>query len=163
MLKKFILISLILLTSSFSHSRHSFISGQDISALERSGHIVKISQNVWKTRGGLFIAGTDHDKMTRLEHIMRHTIDMPQRPVHGVFTISKTAVIELMDETWSKIQSAVLTGQERGGRIAYIYDTGRIIGYMGGKKGKNQHNPRLKKVRIVIKKNKPEVVTFFPQ
>jgi hypothetical protein len=163
MLKRFVIVSLIVLTSSFSYSRHGFISDRDISSLEKSGHIVKISHNVWKTRGGLLISGTDPDKMTRLEHIMKHTIDMPQRPVHGVFTINKAAVIELMDETWSKIQSGSLKGDERSGKIAYKYDTGRVIGYMGGKKGRDQHNPRLKQVLMVIKKKRPEVITFFPQ
>lgn len=163
MLKRFFLVSLIVLTSSFSYSRHSFISDKEVSALEKSGHLVKISRDVWKTRGGMLIAGTDYDKMTRLEHIMRHTIDMPQRPIHGVFIINKAQVIELLDETWGRIQSGSLKGDERSGKIAYKYDTGRVIGYLGGKKGRDQHNPRLKQVRIVVKKNKPEVVTFFPE
>lgn len=163
MIKKFIIVSLILLTSSFSHAGYNFISGSEIAALEKSGHIVKISHDTWKTRGGLLIAGTDPDRMTRLEHIMKHTIDMPQRAVHGVFIINKAKVIELLDETWAKIQSGALNGKERSGKVAYRYDTGRVIGYMGGKKGRKGHNPRLRQVLIVLKKNRPEVVTFFPQ
>lgn len=163
MSKRFFTASLILFISSFSYARHSFISDREIAALEKSGHIVKISQDTWKTRGGLLIAGTDPDKMTRLEHIMKHTIDMPQRPVHGVFIINKAQVIELLDETWVRIQSGALKGDERSGKVAYRYDTGRVIGYMGGKKGRRGHNPRLRQVLIVVKKNRSEVVTFFPQ
>jgi hypothetical protein len=144
-------------------ARSAHITKSEISGLEKSGHLVQAGSNAWKTRGGVILKGKDPSGLTRLEHVMKHTEDAPRRPKHGVFELSKTEVIDLMDEVWSKIKSGELKGGgERGGKTVYTYRAGRPIGYLGGREGKRKGYPKLKSVRMVLKNGTSEVVTFFP-
>lgn len=135
----------------------------DIRALEASGHLVAIGTDAWRTRGGVVLRGRDPQKRTRLEHIMRHSVDMPARPKHGVFTGNAAAVIELMDEAWKRVQSGSIRGAERAGKTAYTVDMKRDVGYMGGRDGAARGKPRLHRVRLVVRTGTAEVITFFPQ
>jgi hypothetical protein len=154
-------IIIIILLSGQASTRDAFISSKEINALEKSGHLIPAGDYSWKTRDGLMIRGRDTKGLSRLEHIMRHASDLPRRNKHGVFSISKEKIIELMDETWNKIRSKQLHGLERGGRIAYTYNTKKTIGYLGGKKGKERGHPEISSVRMVLKKGTSEVITFF--
>lgn len=138
------------------------INGQEIQALERSGHIIPAGVDSWKTRAGLIIAGRDPDGRTRLEHIMRHAADSPGRPKHGVFSLSKAGVIELMDEAWGLIKSGKAGARERGGKVAYTVRFGKAVGYCGGREGRSRGYPKLSAARLVINKGTSRVVTFFP-
>ena len=142
-------------------NKRAYISNQEADALVKSGHLIP-SGSSWKTRGGMILAGRGSGKKSRLDHIMRHTVDIPGRARHGVFSLSKAAVIELLDESWGKVRAGSIPGRERGGKIAYTIRFGKDIGYMGGKEGKNRGNPKLRSIRLVIKKGTAEVVTFFP-
>ena len=139
-----------------------FITRKEIRSLERSGHLFYLGRYTWRTRGGLIIKGKDKKKLSRLEHIMRHSKDIKQRKKHGVFFVNKNHIIELMDKTWKKIKSGVLKGKEGRGIIAYTYNTGLIVGYLGGKIGEKKNHPVLKSVRLVLIKNTPNVITFSP-
>ncbi|HNW26874.1 MAG TPA: hypothetical protein PKN50_00235 [Spirochaetota bacterium] len=139
-----------------------YISVQEIRELERSGVIIPAGKDAWMTRSGLVIAGRDPDGRTRLDHIMRHAMDNPRRPKHGVFSVTKAEVIGLMDEAWKKIRSGAVAGNERGGKIAYTVRMGRPVGYLGGRKGRERGNPKLDSVRLVITKGTTAVITFFP-
>lgn len=166
---KFIHTSLILLLSSvisFSYAKEKYesnITKSEIKALEQSGAITQSGNNSWKTKNGLYIRGKDPKGLTRLEHIMRHSKNIPNRDVHSVFDINKNEIISLLDETWVKAKKGELKSSERGGNIAYIYDTGRAVGYLGGVAGEKKKHPKLKSVRLVVKKGSPEVITFFPE
>jgi hypothetical protein len=161
--KFFILITIIAVSATLTDARSraksgSYITIDEISALENSGHISSIGKNSWKTRGGLLLKGKDPDGNTRLEHIMKHASDSPSRPRHGVFSISKAEIIELLDETWKNTAGSQ---NSRGGKTAFTYDTGREIGYLGGREGSKNKHPGLRSVRLVVANNK-EVITFFP-
>jgi hypothetical protein len=155
------LSSAVLLNARLMEKGDLNISKDEIASLEKSGHLASVGKNSWKTRGGLFLKGKDPDGKTRLEHIMRHSSDSPSRPKHGVFSISKAEIIELLDETWSKTAGDLKNGPERGGKTVFTYDTGRDIGYLGGREGMNKNHPKLRSVRLVVN-NKKEVITFFP-
>ena len=155
------LTSTFLLDARLKDKGDSYITKEEILSLERSGHITSLGKNSWKTRGGLFLKGKDPDGKNRLEHIMRHSSDSPSRPKHGVFSISKAEIIELLDETWRQTAGNQKKASERGGKTVFEYDTGREVGYLGGREGLNKKHPKLKSVRLVIN-NKKEVITFFP-
>ena len=155
------LSSTLLLDARIKDRGDSYITKEEIASLEKSGHITPLGKNSWKTRGGLFLKGKDPDGKNRLEHIMRHSTDSPSRPKHGVFSLTKAEIIDLLDETWSQTAGNPKRGPERGGKTVFTYDTGRDIGYLGGREGLNKKYPKLKSVRLVIN-NKKEVITFFP-
>ena len=139
-----------------------FITRKEIRSLERSGHLFYLGRYTWRTRGGLIIKGKDNKKLSRLEHIMRHSQNIKKIKIHRVFFVNKDHIIELMDDTWKKIKSGVLKGKERNGKITYTYNTRLIVGYLGGKVGKKKNHPVLKSVRLVLIKNTPNVITFSP-
>ncbi|MCU0847441.1 MAG: hypothetical protein MUD12_06095 [Spirochaetes bacterium] len=155
-------ITMLFFSAAAGFTGQVFISGDEIASLEKSGRLIKTGGDSWKTRGGLVIKGRDPKGITRLEHIMRHSVNIEKRKKHGVFSIGKPEIIDLMDRTWSEIKSGGINGSSRGGRTAYTYKTGKIIGYMGGRAGKGGGRQTLKSVRIVVKDGTPEVVTFFP-
>ncbi len=156
----FLITGLLIPLTSFG--RQHTISRQEVEALVKSGHLVQAGVDTWRTKGGLLIKGKDPKGLTRLEHIMRHSIDMPNRPKHGVFSIEKTGIIDLMDRTYNEIKKGSLKASKRGGNAAYTFRTGNDIGYLGGKEGQRKGHPKLRSVRMVLKDGTPEVVTFFP-
>jgi len=157
-----LLLGLMVFTSAHSKSRVSYISPDEIRALERTGALFPIGTGSWRTRGGLILRGRDPEGLTRLDHVMKHTVNIPGREKHGVFILGKGHVIDLMDRTWKKIHHDKPAGKERGGRTAYTIDTGKVIGYLGGRAGQDNEPRRLKSVRLVIRTGTTEVITFFP-
>ncbi|MBP7735060.1 MAG: hypothetical protein KA369_03730 [Spirochaetes bacterium] len=139
-----------------------YITALEIKDLERKGLLIPAGRDAWKTRSGLLIAGRDPEGRTRLEHIMRHGADSPGRPRHGVFSLTKAGIIELLDEAWNRIRAGGITSKEGGAKAAYTVKMGRSIGYLGGRMGRERGNPRLESVRLVVKKDKGAVITFFP-
>lgn len=99
----------------------------------------------------------------RLEHVLRHAADQPNRPgPHGVFDGDRDRIVALLDEAWR-------TAQERGppvdvdiedDRTIYTVDMGRRIGYVGGKEGRRQGHPPARHVRLVLEGR--DVITAFP-
>lgn len=156
------LMGFALLMGSAAQARPVYITKAEIADLERSGHIVPAGTDAWRTRGGLILKGRDPDGLTRLEHIMRHTRDIPNRKKHSVFLADKKGVIELLDFVWEKIRSGKLKGKEGGGRVVYTWRGGKAYGYPGGREGKGSGDRELSALRLVLKKDTPEVVTFFP-
>ena len=161
--KKIISLLAIIIIPLSLLGKGNYISGKDIRDLEASGHLTSTGKQEWKTKGGLVIRGKDPDGLSRLEHIMRHTRNLEDRKIHGVFTISRAEVIELMDLVWTRARSGSLKGNSRGGNIAYTYTSGKSIGYMGGREGKSKNHPRLTGVRLVVREKSSQVITFFPQ
>jgi len=150
------------LSLSTVHAGERRSSSRGAGDLEQSGHLVRQGADSWTTRAGLVIRGRDPHGMSRLDHIMRHTADDPRRPRHGVFTVSRKEVIELMDAVWRKAGAGTLRPRVRGRNAAYTDNTGRDIGYPGGREGARKGQPRLRSVRLVVRQNTAEVITFFP-
>jgi len=138
------------------------ITAREIKDLEQKGLLIPAGRDAWKTRSGLLIAGRDPEGRTRLGHIMRHGVDSPGRPKHGVFSLTKAGIVELLDEAWRKIRAGGIAGKERGGTVAYTVKMGRVIGFLGGRMGRERGHPKLESARLVVKKDKDAVITFFP-
>jgi hypothetical protein len=134
----------------------------DIRILESKGLIIRERPDTWKTKEGLIISGYDFDGKTRLEHIMKHAVDVKGKNRHGVFTVEYENIIILMDELWISIKKGELLPSHDGARRVYVYDTKKKIGYLGGREGQKQGFPSLKKVRLVLEGKTPRVVTFYP-
>ncbi|MBN1498339.1 MAG: hypothetical protein JXA07_16320 [Spirochaetes bacterium] len=140
----------------------AYITAVEVRALVGSGHLVPAGRDAWRTRGGLLIAGRDPDGRTRLVHIMRHMQDEPGRPKHGVFSLAKAGVIELMDEAWKEVVAGNADSRERAGRVAYTVRFRKKVGFLGGRVGRTRGYPALRSARLVVIKGTNRVITFFP-
>ena len=105
---------------------------------------------------------------SRIDHVMRHAQDMPNRNGnHGVFDAADDDIFRLLDEAYEMIQSksrGVSKDKPRPNeewKSAYTINMNRRVGYRGGKKGNRDGKPALSKIKLVLG-NGDEVVTAYP-
>lgn len=100
----------------------------------------------------------------RIEHVMRHANDQPNRPAHGVFMGNgdQDAVLEIIDDAYRLVKSKSPRAKYESsqGNDKYDVDMQRKVGFEGGKKGKKSNNRALNKVRMILDGNR--VITAFP-
>ena len=123
-------------------------------------------KDTWTSPAGLVYKGRDPKGLTRLEHIMRHARDIPNREgSHGVFDGKgdATAIFSLIDEGWLLAQKKGIRPRVESGRVAYTIPMGRRIGYLGGENGQRKNHPALKTLFIVMNRGTREVITAFPR
>lgn len=99
----------------------------------------------------------------RLEHVLRHGQDQPQRPGrHGVFDGTSDELLATIDEAYRLARSGSPQAQSRreGIRTVYDVDMRRRIGYVGGRTGKQLGHPAATHLRLVLEGN--QVITAYP-
>lgn len=102
----------------------------------------------------------------RVDHVMRHAVDDPSRPVHSVFEGDRDQILRLIDEAYDLIKSKSkrvrqTPDKERHYRTKYTVDMQRKIGYLGGRQGKRQNFPPRNKLTLVLD-NEKFMVTAYP-
>ena len=102
----------------------------------------------------------------RVDHVMRHAVDMPSRPVHSVFEGSQEEILKMLDEAYELIKSnsdrvRTKRDKERNFRASHVVDMKRKIGYLGGKRGKRDGYPARSKLNLVLDNDK-FVITAYP-
>ena len=102
----------------------------------------------------------------RLEHIMRHSKDDLDRPIHGVFVGDREQILTTLDEAFDLSQNPshrvkAQPDKDEPARVAFTVDLQKKIGYEGGRIGKERGNPDLEKVKLVIE-NENRVITAYP-
>lgn len=99
----------------------------------------------------------------RIEHVMRHGSDQPNRPTHSVFLKGdQDSVLKLIDQAYelAKSKSPRAKYESSKGNDKYDVDMQRKVGYDGGKKGQRNNHRSLNKVRMILDGNR--VITAFP-
>lgn len=99
----------------------------------------------------------------RVDHVMRHAEDDPNRPQHGVFNGSREEILQLIDEAYQLIQqnSKRVNRQSEGDRTEYTIRFDRPIGYEGGRNGKRNSYPQVNRLRLVLEDG-TSVITAYP-
>lgn len=154
-------------------SRSSASSDRDYTAKLPQGTTKKKSGGLFKLKevgrdrfespaGLLYTMGGGGEH--RIDHVMRHAVDMPNRPAHGVFVGGgdQDAVLGLIDDAYElvKAKSPKAKYEASRGNDLWDVDMGRKVGFDGGKKGKKNGGRSLNKVRMVLDGNR--VITAFP-
>ena len=100
----------------------------------------------------------------RIEHVMRHAQDQPNRHAHGVFIGNgdQDAVLQIIDDAYELVKSKSPRAKYESskGNDKYDVDMQRKVGFEGGKKGQRSNNRALNKVRMILDDNR--VITAFP-
>jgi len=127
-----------------------------------SSVLTDVGRGVFESPAGLRYNRSRQDDH-RLNHIMRHAKDQPNRPgQHGVFdTDDLTQVVLLLDEAYEQALAGQRTKTSREAeRVVYDVNLGRRIGYVGGESGNRRGKPAARHLRLVLQgKN---VITAFP-
>ncbi len=124
----------------------------------------QVGQSAWLSPAGLRYAGHDPEGLNRVEHVMRHTRDIPNRDgPHGVFDGGKDVAFAVIDEAWEIAEKMKLSPKVEGDRSSYLVRMKRRVGYLGGKTGKERRNPALDRVFIVFETDTKNIVTAFPR
>ncbi|MEM0896177.1 MAG: hypothetical protein AAGJ79_04760 [Verrucomicrobiota bacterium] len=119
--------------------------------------------DTWTSPGGLVFKGRDPRGLTRLEHIMRHAKDIPDRQgSHGVFDGDAKTIFMLLDEAWAVARRRGIRPKVESDRVAYTIPMGRRVGYLGGEAGARENHPPLRSVFMVFHRGTREVITAFP-
>jgi hypothetical protein len=128
---------------------------------QRLGTLRWIGPDAWVSPSGLRYVGRDPKGLNRVQHVLRHTADVPSRATHGVFDKGPRHTLALIDEAWMKIQKEGIKGVTQGRRTEYVVDMMRHIGYEGGRVGSKAGYPALTKLLIVVE-DAVNVITAFP-
>lgn len=124
----------------------------------------QIGKDVWISPAGLRYQGHDPAGLNRVEHIIRHVRDIPDRDgPHGVFDGGKGIAFAVIDEAWKLAEKKKLPAKNEGGRSSYLVRMNRRVGYLGGTTGKAKRNPPLERVFIVFETDTKNIITAFPR
>ena len=104
------------------------------------------SNGTWTSNAGL-IYGQGSIHGNRVKHVLEHTKPNSIRPVHTVFNVDKSNVIELIDEAWNKKGNPL--PNDPG---VYLVNMGKVVGTNG------ETN-----IRIVVRPNTNEIISAYPQ
>ncbi len=98
----------------------------------------------------------------RIKHVLRHAVDDPGRPIHGVFDGEEDAIFLIIDEAYliAKQGDPRVDVEREGARQILTVDLGRRIGYVGGQSGRRSNHPPATGLRLVLEE--VDVITAFP-
>ncbi len=124
----------------------------------------KIGPDTWLSPAGLKYQGRDPDGRTRVEHVLRHARDIPDRDgSHGVYDGGPDAIFGVIDEAWRNIEKKKIRPTVEGDRSLYTVPMGRRVGYLGGRTGAARGHPPLSRMFLVIETETKNVITAFPR
>lgn len=127
-------------------------------------YLKQIGDTHWLSPAGLEYRGRDPQGLTRVEHVLRHAQDIPDRDgSHGVFTGGVDRVFQTIDEAWKLAEKKRLKPDVQGNRSTLTVTMGRKVGYLGGRNGRQRRNPELRKIFIVFETDTKNIVTAFPK
>lgn len=116
---------------------------------------------------GLRYTSDDPTFGNRANHVLNHTVDDPNRALHGVYSGNRN-VFDQVDDAYTRSQSAT-TGVVReptqmtakGPLDVSTSSGGSPVGYVGGRNGAAAGNPAASYDRLVIR-NGNEVISAYP-
>jgi len=126
------------------------------------GVLTEVRKGVLQSTAGLIYRRGSVDGH-RLDHVLEHSRDNLDKPIHGVFLGDREEILAVIDEGYQIAQKRgppIVRKEEEGDRTVYLVDMKRKIGYLGGQVGDRKNHPACRLLRLVLEEN--EVITAFP-
>ncbi len=121
-----------------------------------------IGRDRYESPAGLIYA-PGSEEGHRLAHIARHLEDQPNRPgSHGVFDGDMASFLIAIDDAYKRARGHAKGTKSRveDGMTVIEAPFDQTIGYLGGSEGARKKNPKLKKMRLVVRDR--NLITAFP-
>ena len=118
-----------------------------------------IGGNKYKSPAGLiYTGGREH----RVDHVLRHCVDDPSKPTHGVFVGDAVTVLKMVDEAYEmvKANSRKVDSDRQGDKMTHTCEMGRVVGHTGGRKAERSGRKELRSVKLVLADDR--VITAYP-
>ncbi|MEZ6095117.1 MAG: hypothetical protein R3C03_12955 [Pirellulaceae bacterium] len=101
----------------------------------------------------------------RVDHVMAHATDNPQRPVHSVFNGDRNEILAMIDEAYTMIKNGDRNVKKQKSddykdRFEYTIKMNKDVGYKGGRNGKRDNYPKLRSLRLILENDR--VITAYP-
>ena len=127
---------------------------------DRAFKLETLTGGALKSPAGLVYQQTAREH--RLDHVLRHASDIPDRNIHGVFDGDRDSILQTIDEAYSLIKSNSprVTSNSEGRRTEYKIDMQKRIGYVGGRAGQRKNHPECRLIQLVLQDN--NVITAYP-
>lgn len=125
-------------------------------------YLKEVGKNRFESPAGL-IYKPGSEEGHRLKHIERHLKDIPDRPgSHGVFDGSMVEFLIAIDDTVTRAKRKLkgTSMEDDDGAMVYEAPFDKPIGFLGGETGKRKKNPKVKKIKVVVRDD--AVITAFP-
>lgn len=138
-------------------------SGKEKDSDRPLGDLKDLGNKVFESAAGL-VYKTGSADGHRIDHVLEHGSDEPDKQVHGVYDPGdRAAVLAVIDEAWLKAKKggSDVRKQKQNQRTVYTIRMNRRIGFVGGKEGKQQNHPECRNIRIVVE-GTAEVITAYP-
>ncbi len=125
----------------------------------------KLPRGELRSPAGL-VYGMGPNREHRVDHVMLHAQDHPDRPVHSVFTGDRDTILRTIDEAYTLIKQnskrvRKFPVEDDPDRTEYLIDMQRPIGYRGGQQGAGERNPRLTRLKLILAEGN-RVITAYP-
>lgn len=121
-----------------------------------------IGRDRYESPAGLIYA-PGSEEGHRLAHIARHLEDQPDRlGSHGVFDGDMASFLIAIDDAYKRARGHAKGTKSRveDGMTVIEAPFDQTIGYLGGSEGARKKNPKLKKMRLVVRDR--NLITAFP-
>ncbi len=137
------------------------LHGAESETNEGWGELTEIAPGVFESTAGLVYKPGSREGH-RIDHVLRHAEDAPERPIHGVFDGGRDEIFAVLDEAWSiaRQRGPPVKIERNGQRTTYTIDMGRRVGYVGGGAGLRNGYPAASHIRLVLEDR--DVITAFP-
>lgn len=125
-------------------------------------YLTQTGQNTYESPAGL-VYGPDPSPSfaSRVDHVLNHNTDIPNRAQHGVFASpNENEVFQNIDEAYGHVQNGNAFSVPQGNRTVHFVNMGRPVGLIGGVPGGLTGNPTANYIQLVLDGN--NVITAFP-
>lgn len=141
-------------------SKSKSVANKELPSVE--DYLKEVGKNRFASPTGL-LYNPGSEEGHRLKHIERHLKDIPDRPgSHGVFEGSMVEFLMAIDDTVTRAKRKLkgTSMKEDDGAVVLEASFDKPIGFLGGQDGKRKKNPKIKKMRVVLRND--AVITAFP-
>ncbi len=128
------------------------------------GPLRRVAPDTFESRNTGLVYGPDPNYGNRVNHVLRHTVDDPNRVVHGVF-FGDRHVFDVVDDAYVRSNTSTVgvvhEPTSPAGVRGSVVTMDDPVGYVGGSGGAAAGNPESQHVNLVVR-NADQAITAYP-